>query len=99
MKKKIQSSFSTMLGCRARLDCVGLWVHCAHISKHLECGSTLGRNPGHLTPAHSVKEETSVQRGEGTCLWLKAEWGLEPKPFKLYLLIKCLLNAFRSATT
>lgn len=41
MKKK-KSSFSTMLGCRARLGCVGL-CYCAHISKHLECGSTLGR--------------------------------------------------------
>ena len=72
---------------RARLGCVGLWVHCAHISKHLECGSPLVRDPGRLTPAHSANEETSVQRGGGTCLWLKAEWGLEPSPLnRTYLL-------------
>lgn len=29
--------------------------------------------------AHSMNEETEVQRGEGACLWLKAEWGLEPE--------------------
>lgn len=85
MKKNKVFLYSARM--RARLSCVALWVHCAHISKRLECGSTLVRNPGHPTSAHSADEETSVQRGGGTCLWLKAEWGLEPSPLNhTYLL-------------
>ena len=54
-------------------------MHYTHTSKHLEGGRALVKDLGLLTPVHSMDEDTNVQRGEGTCLWLKAEWGLETK--------------------
>ena len=58
------------------LGCEELWIH---TSKHLEYGSAFVKDLGLLTPAHSIDEETNVQREEGTCLCLKARWELEPK--------------------
>lgn len=54
-------------------------MHYTHTSKHLECGSALVKDLGLLTPVHSMKTPMG-REGKGlTCLWLKAEWGLETK--------------------